>query len=139
MWGGCCRDVWGWEAGVGTAQPAGMCAREPKMRAGRGKASRPFSQDGKAALGLAAAQGHPIARLCSIIGVHRTVAAVDGGGKGGGTWWDATATPHPAWVCCRMSCGPIGCCGEDEEGGRLGGCEPGSCAGLGEGGGSSQR
>lgn len=72
---------------MGAAQPAGMCAGEPKMRAGRGKASRPFSQDGKAALGLAAAQGHPIARLCSIIGVHRTAAAVDGGvrevGRGG--------------------------------------------------------
>lgn len=72
---------------MGAAQPAGMCAGEPKMRAGRGKASRPFSQDGKAALGLAAAQGHPIARVCSIIGVHRTAAAVDGGvrevGRGG--------------------------------------------------------
>lgn len=50
---------------MGAAQPAGMCAGEPKMRAGRGKASRPFSQDGKAALGLAAAQGHPIARVCT--------------------------------------------------------------------------
>lgn len=64
------------------------------MRAGRGKASRPLSQDRKAALGLAAAQRHPIVCVCGITGVHHAAAPVDGG------WgrWDVVGchsyTPH---------------------------------------------
>lgn len=119
FWGGCCREGGGWEAGAGAAQPAGAHAREPKMGAGRGKKARRPHEMGTQHQGLVQHRD-PKPSPKSLGAQHQR-------GDGG-----VMLHQHPLLgPCCRFLSAPASYRGEDEEGGRRRGCEPGSCAGWG--------